>query len=123
MRSAACARPWRVLINESYRHILSDKPTEYFDERDEQRFNRRGDVSNAVRFDASDHGVHVVLDGLRHAVHPADLQGLKRPGSVVTYRCGRCGARFQRASYAHLWRLEDVRRFGSPSGSWPDWPS
>ena len=59
MRSAARARPWRVLINESYRHILSDKPTEYFDERDEQRFNRRGDGSNAMRFDASDHGVQV----------------------------------------------------------------
>ena len=65
MRSAAPPRPWSITIDESYRHVLSDEPTEYLDQRGEERFDRRGDGSDAVRLDTRDHAVqvnHAVVD-------------------------------------------------------------
>jgi hypothetical protein len=47
------------MIDESYRHVLSDEPAEYPDERREQRFDRRGDCRDAVRLDAREHAIQV----------------------------------------------------------------
>lgn len=43
---------------------------------------------------------------VRHMVRT----GPQHTGSVVTYRCERCGRIFRRVSDRYLWRLEDILR-------------
>jgi hypothetical protein len=47
------------VLDDSYRHVLSNEPTEYVDERGEQRFNARCHGGDAVRLDTRDHSVQL----------------------------------------------------------------
>src|SRR5690348_12913404 len=58
------------MINEPNRHVLSDEPAEYLDERREQRFGGRRDCRDAVRLDVREHAIQVNAA----AVHAAKVR-------------------------------------------------
>jgi hypothetical protein len=110
------SRTRTIVIKESHRHILSDEPSEYFDERGEQRFDRCRDCSDAVRLHTRDHAVQVKAAFVESAnvfqrrvvcFRARERPGEQRGASILAHRIaqvlGYARTRALQGGADHLW--------------------